>query len=125
MSTRFTYLRGILLRISTRTDLIEFIRSTAPLKAVRRAMDDGGYEVLGGFAALPPHVLPGFIVKVTSKHGKVWPVAVAINEHKHQYEVYILDNIPWSMWDGGTLPIYRGDNPTMSQRKRDLARKQK
>lgn len=109
-------------RISTRDDLLEYIREHAPSSAVRRAIDDGKYEVLGAFAALPPHTMPGFIVKVTSKHGRVWPVAVAVNEVKHRYEVYILDTIPWSLYDGGERAIYCGDHPNTSARKRNLAR---
>ena len=111
-----------MIRIDTRNDLLEFIRANAPLRGIQRAIDDGGYEVLGAFAALYPHPMPGLIVKVTSKHGTVWPVAVAANEGKHCWEVYVLDVIPWSLYEGGSRPIYRGDNPTMSTRKRDLAR---
>lgn len=111
-----------MLRISTRNDLLEYIRANAPLRAIQRAIDDGGYEVLGAFASLPPHTMPGFIVKVTSKHGTVWPVAVAVNEARHRYAVYILDTIPWSLYDGGKRAIYCGDHPNMSVRKRNLAR---
>lgn len=109
-------------RIDTRDDLLEFIRANAPLSGIKRAIDDGKYEVLGAFASLPPHTKPGFIVKVTSKHGTVWPVAVAANEVKHRWEVYVLDEIPWSLYDGGKRVIYCGDHPTRSVRKRNLAR---
>lgn len=111
-------------RILTRTDLLEFIRDHAPSSAVRRAVDEGSNESLGAFAALPPHTSPGFIVTITSKHGKTWPVCVLVNEHQHRHEVYILDAIPWSLWDGGVLPLYCGDDPYHYRRMRDRARSQ-
>lgn len=111
-------------RISTRDDVLEFIRINCTHSAVRRAMDDGKYELLGAFVSLPPHTKPGWIVKVTSKHGKVWPVAVAAGQHS--YEVFILDTIPWSLWDGEMTDnlLYFGDHPYIAIRKKRLARTQ-
>lgn len=104
-------------RILTRDDLLEFIRDNCTQSAVRRAMDDGKYELLGAFASLPPHTKPGWIVKVTSKHGKVWPVAVVAG--LHTCEVFILDTIPWSLYDGlfSTNLLYNGDHPYIAARK--------
>lgn len=101
-------------RLRTRTQLIEYMKAHAPRTAVKRAIDEGRVEVLGSFAALPPHTDPGFIVLVTSKHGRQWPVAVAVNQVKHTYRVLILDSIPWSLWDGKLErdhPVYDGDTP--------------
>ena len=111
-------------RIWTRDDLLKFIRDNPPSRSVGRAMDDGKWEVLGAFASLPPHTKPGFIVLVTSKHGRTWPVCVAADQERHRWDCYILDEIPWSLWDGGNMPIYQGDDPIRSAFKRDEARTQ-
>ena len=111
-------------RLQTRTHLLEYIKEHAPRSAVRRAIDEGQVEVLGAFSALPPHTDPGFIVVVTSKHGKSWPVAVAIDEIKHTYRVVILDDIPWSNWDGKLgryHPVHDGDSPLASNIYRNRA----
>ena len=109
-------------RIQTRTHLLDFIQRNAPSSAVRRAVNEGRVNVLGAFASLPPHVHPGFIVNVTSKHGRTWPVCVLVNDIRHRYEVYILDQIPWSLWEGGNTTLYAGDNPVDAQNMRDYLR---
>ncbi len=104
-------------RFQTRTDLLEYVREHAPLNGVRRAIDDGRVMVCGGFASCPPHTSPGFIVEVTSKHGRTWPVAVLVDQIHHRYSVVILDEVPWQEWEGKVNrghPVYDGDHPEES-----------
>jgi len=108
-------------RLQTRTQLLEYIKDHAPSSAVRRAVDEGQVNVLGAFASLYPHTSPGFIVEVTSRHGRTWPVGVVVEQVYHSYRVVILDQIPWSHWDGSPdrgHPVIDGDNPLRSEQKR-------
>jgi len=88
---------------------------------VRRAIDEGNVQLLGAFELLPPHPHPGWLTLVTSKHGRTWPVAVAVDIFNHRYNVYILDQIPWSLWEGGNSPLYLGDIPELARVMRERA----
>lgn len=115
-------------RLQTRTDLIEYILEHAPLSGVRRAIDEGRVRVCGGFASCHPHISPGFVVEVTSKHGRTWPVAVLVDQIKHRYRVVVLDEVPWQKWDGKYgrgNPVYDGDNPAEFYKLRKKARRNK
>lgn len=112
-------------RLQTRTDLIEYILEHAPLNGVRRAIDEGQVRVCGGFASCPPHTSPGFVVEVTSKHGRTWPVAVLVDQIKHRYRVVVLDEVPWKEWEGRLdrdHPVYDGDDPIQFYKQRLIAR---
>jgi hypothetical protein len=112
------------IRFRTRTELIEYVLEHAPLNAIRRAIDEGLVLVCGGFSKLPPHQSPGWVVEVTSKHGRTWPVAVKVNQFEHSYQVVVLDQTPWQHWDGKLdrgHPVYDGDFPEFFQHVKDRA----
>ncbi len=101
-------------RFRTRTELIEYILEHAPMSVIKRAIDLGTTRVCGGFSVLPPHTAPGWVVEVTSHHGKTWSVAVKVNQFTHSYSVVVLDYTPWKFWDGDPdrgHPVYDGDYP--------------
>jgi hypothetical protein len=92
------------------------------MSCVRRAVDEGTVRVCGGFSSLPPFPSPGFIVEVTSKHGKTWPVAVVVDQIQHYYHVQVLFDLPWKFWDGKPWrghPVYDGDTPNLFQQLKD------
>jgi hypothetical protein len=103
--------------IETRTHLLEYALARVLSNACRRAFDDGQVVNLGGFDPLPPSEYPGWLLRVTSKHGRVWLIAVTV-EGLHRYRVWPADAIPWQFWtgkdnrDGGS--IYTGDLPAVA-----------
>ena len=77
--------------------------------------------------ALPPSLLPGWALTITTKRGSVFHVAVIPDDINHLYRVYPLEEIPWHLWFGKPLAgapysIYQGDWPARYGMRRDLAR---
>ncbi len=106
------------LRFRTRTDLVEYVRKHAPLSSVRRAVNEGTLKACGGFSKLPPFADPGWVIEVTSRHGRTWSAAIVVDQIGHHYFVAILDRTPWEFWDGKVNrnhPVYEGDHPDIYQ----------
>ena len=108
-------------RIKTRTQLINFICENIPQSAIVRACHNGTVQVLGGFDIVPPGTKPGWIVAVTSVHGRTWLVAVTPDDHRHVFKVGIVESIPWPYYVGksGRNSIYDGDNPDQACRAKE------
>lgn len=102
-------------RINTRTELINYICDHISQSVVARACHAGTVQVLGGFSCVPPSTRPGWIVAVTSIHGRTWNVAVTSDDHKHIFHVWVVNSIPWEYYIGNAYQtgysIYCGDNP--------------
>lgn len=101
-------------RIESRLDLLAFLREHAPLSSMRRALSDGSgiVELYGGFREIPPHARPGWIVSLTSRHGRTWILAVVPDGVRHRFDVYRLDAVPWQWWDGDrNNELFDGDRP--------------
>ena len=87
--------------------------------------------MLGMFRVIPPNGWKGWIVKVTSVHGKDWLVAVTIHPTKHFYHVRMVEKIPWTWWVGSNRPYSRtidiagGDIPVQAERARRQAQAEK
>lgn len=113
--------------IRTRSDLIKWLENNAPRRAIARALQEGQVEHLGGFEHIPPSTLPGWIVKVTSVHNKMWRVVVLANDTKHRYESRIIESVPWKNWSGTNFwsdesfrdKLFSGDKPEEYKRLRD------
>ncbi len=109
-------------RIETRTDLIQFICESIPQHVIARACHTGTVQVLGGFDSIPPSGQPGWIVSVTSIHGRTWLVTVIANDHRHIFQAGTTESIPWESYmcpsrhqqlEG--YSIYFGDNPDQAR----------
>lgn len=114
------------IRFRTRHDLISYIANNAPRRAIERAIVEGSVRVLGGFHMVPPNTDPGWIASVMSKHKKVWHVVVSVDEIRHRYRVWIVDEVPWAEWageEGRNHPVYDGDDPRKFTLLRKLAGK--
>lgn len=107
-----------MIHIRYRSELIEYARDRVPSRACKRAFTTGKVCVLGGFSSVPPGTTPGWILSVTSRHGKMWLIAVTSNEYTHDYRVWFIDKAPWECWDGKLFRdeynIYDGDEPLKS-----------
>ena len=102
--------------IKYRRDLIELVARQAPTSVVKRACLNGNVEILGGFThVLPPSGLPGWIVRLVTVNRHEILVGVVCNEHAHQYEVRVIDMVPWVQWMGDPglheYWVYNGDHP--------------
>lgn len=102
--------------LRTRTELIVYARDHCGSRACERAFLTGKVTVLGGFTAIPPGTAPGWILCITSRHGRAWILAVVTDDIQHTYHVRRLDIIPWAQWSGTKYAapresIYSGDYP--------------
>lgn len=97
------------MHIRTRNDLIKWLEEHAPTPSIRRALQEGKVENLGGFN-LP---YPGWIIKVVSKFNTTWFVRIYIL--KQEIIVKVVNYILWKNWIGDTSnnKLYQGDNPEL------------
>ena len=102
-------------RIETRVQLINFVCENISRRAISRACHSGTVQVMGGFSHVLPSQRPGWIVSVTSVHGRTWLVAVTAHDHQHVFHAWVVEKIPWEYYVGTlgreTYSIYNGDHP--------------
>jgi hypothetical protein len=112
--------------LRSKDDLTALAARHAPTKACASAMKENRAVVLGGFTA--PGTLPCYIVRVTSRHGRVWDICVECDEQARSYRVRVLDQVPWQHWAGrsdGKHPLIDGDMPVVAAYMRMQARRNK
>lgn len=108
----------------SKTHIILWLEKNCSRKAIVRALYEGQVEFFGGFNPIPPTTHPGWIMRVTTAHGKIFYVAVIVYDHR--YGIRILRDVPWGFWCGtdsrgmfGPL-LYRGDNPKIYKNLREI-----
>ncbi len=114
-------IKGKDMHIRNRNELIEYLESHAPSKAIARALQEGRVENLGAFNQILLDFNRGFIVKVISRFKKTWYVAIYASFL--EWKVQIIDTVPWNEWIGGFAAnkLYQGDNPKQYEEKRNEA----
>lgn len=98
--------------IRSRDELTALVARHAPTNACASAMREKRAVVLGGFAA--PGTFPCWIVRVESKRGTIWYVAVDVDEENYRMRIRYLGSVPWQNWIGsstGSRPLIDGDEP--------------
>lgn len=101
-----------LLPIRTRVDLTVVMANYAPTAACGKAIGEGRFTILGGFAS--PESLPCWIARVVCKHGQTHNIRVSCCEKRRIYRIDFPKFIPWADWigtRGGKRPLIDGDNP--------------
>lgn len=104
-------------RINSRTSLLDVAYDLRPSNALGRSIREGRVTVLGGFTAIAPHNLPGFICYVRSRFGRTWFQAILVDEIHHGYKSVLIEDIPWFEWAGRWIggkeawSVYNGDIP--------------
>jgi hypothetical protein len=96
----------------SRTHLILWLENNCPRPAIVRALYEGQVEFYGGFNPVPPTEHPGWILRITSAHGKIRYVAVIA--YRDHYGIRILRDVPWGCWCGTVdyvYQLYSGDYP--------------
>lgn len=98
----------------SRTHLILWLETHCPRPAIVRALYEGQVEFFGGFDPIPPTTQPGWIMRITSAHGKTRYVAIIA--YRDRYGIRILRDVPWECWIGSTAKnrtvLMNGDHPT-------------
>ena len=94
--------------------IVSWLGQNCARKAICRALNEGQVEFFGGFNPIPPTVRPGWIMRVTSAHDRIWYVAVICYDRR--YGIRILRDVPWDKWMGSTAKnrtaLYNGDHPS-------------
>lgn len=112
-------------RVRTRTGLLDAAIGLCPSRACGRAIQGGKVRVLGGFSETLPGGPPGWVCEITSVHGRIWLLAIIVDEIRHALSARMLDRVPWKFWIGrldrkGWNP-YDGDAPREADRERRKA----
>ena len=102
-----------MIHFTQKVELVLWLDRHAPSEHIRRAIWDMPTELLGGFSKIPPSECSGWIIKLKSKHNKVYLMAVLYDMVKMCYRVMEIDEVPWHLWDGklNRRTIYDGDHP--------------
>jgi len=116
-----------MIHFQIRDDIIRWLITHCPRKAIVRSLLQDRAELLGGFSIIPPSGRPGWIVRVTSTLTKrTWIVAVIPCIGKPDYEIRILNQVPWKNYVGyewiPDKPIYAGDRPWLYRKMKERAR---
>lgn len=100
----------------SKTHVILWLENHCSRKAIVRALYEGQVEFFGGFNPIPPTTQPGWIMRITSAHGRTWYVAVICYDRR--YGIRILRDVPWDKWvgenswgDAFKVHLYSGDDP--------------
>ena len=113
-----------MIHFQSKTHIILWLEKNCPRQAIVRALHEGQVEFFGGFNPIPPTTHPGWILRVTSAHGKTWYVAVIA--YQNRYGIRILKDVPWDKWVGTFMwgkfrtQLYSGDDPTEYKRLKEI-----
>ena len=110
--------------IQNRNSLIAYLESHAPQPCIRRAASEGVVENLGMFSnVLNGHF--GWVVKITSKHKKVWYVATINHYLMKEPKPFVISEPAWKNWVGwlnSDIKLHLGDNPEEYRRLMDATK---
>jgi len=117
------------MHIRTRNDLINWLEKNAPTPSIKRALQEGSVENLGGFKSCIGKK-PGWIVKVTSKFKKIWYISIyysIVCSSGLNSFIRPMNNYDWKDWigDKSENKLYLGDNPLLYKELRDNAKTKK
>lgn len=100
----------------SRSHFLRWLDNNIPRQylAAKRALVNGA-ELLGGFYEIPPSPNPGWIVKTTSSHGKVFLIAITVAKNIVKPSIWMTSSVPWKFWAGDQAKntVYVGDNPEL------------
>ena len=105
-----------MIHFQSKTHIILWLEQNCSRMAIVRALYEGQVEFFGGFNPIPPTTYPGWIIRVTSAHDRIWYVAVIA--YQNRYGIRVLRDVPWGNWcgvfcnTGFRKHLFSGDDPT-------------
>jgi hypothetical protein len=84
-----------MIHIRNDAEAVEFAARHTKSSACRTAFCEGKVKVLGRFSEIPPSPYPGWIIRVTTRHGKIFLVVVTVDEDRHEYRTWFTNAIPY------------------------------
>lgn len=112
-----------MINIRTRAQLIEWLVKNPPSLAIKRAIEEGSIEHLGGFMSACPY----WLIRVTSpRFKKTWLIKIVYHRFIMAF-VDTMNGVPWDRWvgDRSTNALYTGDSPKQYKEFKENARKTK
>lgn len=107
--------------IHGREQLLSLIAKRIVFVYIKRAIQDGPVEHLGGFAPVDPDdIHKGWIVKITTRSKREVFIAVEADDIEKTYRVKVLEEVCWRNWIGdkyyknvlySSADLFTGDNP--------------
>lgn len=111
-------------RPQTRADLIELVSRQTGSKAMKQALILGTITLYGGFLEIGSDKKPGWVMQITSQHGRVWLVGI-LADGVTGYRLSLIKEVPWKSWDGKIgqteYDVYSGDEPDLYDKRRRAA----
>jgi len=106
-----------MIHFRSKNDIIQWLERHCPRKAIVRSLLQNGCELLGGFDPIPPTTRAGWIVRVIGMYNakRIWIVAIIPCDGKPDYEIRILQSVPWENYIGHPVAnqICNGDRPCL------------
>ena len=112
--------------LHSRTDLMRVLVDLAPSRAIKRAVSEGRFTILGGFTA--PGDIPAIWTRVEGRFGAVWYLSLRVDQEKNRMyaTAHNEDVVPWAYWDGTVCypprPLIDGDQPEITNWKYTYAK---
>lgn len=97
--------------LHTRQQLITWLEHNITDPILSDALEWGRIINLGGFDPLPTSKNPGWIMKLVSRYGRTFYLAVAVDKKSWELYWFRLKEVDWTNWVGenATNKLYRGD----------------
>ena len=77
-------------------DIIDYAARNINSRAIKRAFCEGRVQRWGEYREhVPGSRHPGWLIRVTSRHGTVWNVAVTADDERHTYHVWVAPMRPF------------------------------
>ncbi len=102
-------------QIISREELLSFVVKRIVYVYIKRAINDGPVENLGGFCPVDPDcALKGWIIKVITRTKRVVHVGIYADWKNLCYTLKLIEEVCWKDWIGDQFldkKLYAGDNP--------------
>ncbi len=102
---------------SNKTGLLKWLQGNAPTPSTKRALQSGqSVTILGGFKPLPDSNSPGFIVRAVSVTGRVYHIAITVDDFRPP-RTFIINYIDWGHYCGvgSKHELYCGELPAFAR----------
>jgi hypothetical protein len=92
-----------------REGLLEWLMDNTPSHCAGRALCLGRVKNLGWHCQIAGSKYPGWILELTTQHGRKMYIAVISDTDKYENRCYELTSLAGCVYYGGDSELYRGD----------------